>query len=256
MSILKDHKRLARLSESIGVGTHGERPMTPIEVAYAIEDLKNATGDSIKDIARNRLHVDPSTCRLFLSLLDLPPEWSGMFHYGSADSSGRIPLSLACRIAPKFKNNKLTKRQVDLLKSAMLDSNESAKRDDIIAVITCIANHPEKSTEQCIRDIMNLTPKIIRGYVVITDIDSDFVSKIRKECTNSDMTEQEILLLKLSKHFSKNSINGVKIKNDKFVQISFDKKGYAEFYSMAKKKGVSANSLVDHILSKEVEDYG
>lgn len=248
--------RLAKLNESIGVGTHGERPMTPIEVAYAIEDLKKATGDSIKDIARNRLHVDPSTCRLFLSLLDLPPEWHGMFHYGSADNSGRMPLSLACRIAPKFKNNKLTRHQVDLLKGAMLDSNESAKRDDIIAVITCIANHQEKSTEQCIQDIMNLTPKIIRGYVVITDIGSDFVSKIRKECTNSGMPEHEILLSKLSKYFSKSSINGVKIKNDKFVQILLDKKGYDEFYNITNKEGVSANNLVDHILSKEDEAYG
>lgn len=255
MSILNDPERLAKLKGSIGVRTHGERPMTPIEVAHAIEDLKKATGDSLKDIAKNRLHVNPSTCRMFLSLLDIP-ELSGMFHYGPADNSGRIPLTLAYRIAPKFKNNKLTKHQIDLLKDAMLNSNEPARRDDIIAVLACMKNHPEKSIEECIREIMNVTPKIIHGYVVITDISSSFVSTIRKKCINSSMLEQEILLSKLSKHFSKNSVNEAKIKNDKFVQISFDKSGYNEFYSMAKKEDVSANNLVDYILSKEIEANG
>ena len=249
MSILNDPQRLAKLRYSIGTHTHGERPLTPIQVAYAINDLKEASGDSLGNIAKKRLHVNLTTCELFLSFLDLPQEMVGMFHYGQADGSGRMPFSLAKWIAPNLKDNKLTKDKVDLLKGAMLDSDKPATRDDIIAVITCMKKHPEKSGKQCIQEIMNMTPEIVRGYLVITDIDPNIVSDIRKECKISSLSEHDTLLSKLSKHFSENSIGGVRVKDDKFIQISFDEKGHEEFYDMAKKENKSANDLVNHILS-------
>ena len=98
---------------------------------------------------------------------------------------------------------------------------------------------------------MNLTPEIVRGYLIITDIDPKIVSEIRKESEKLGMGEHDVLLSKLAKHFSKSSVDGVRIKNDKFIQISFDEKGHEEFYNMAKKKDISANDLVNHILSKE-----
>ena len=203
-------------------------------------------------IAKKRLHVTIDTCNLFLSFLDLPRELVGIFHFGPADGSGRMPFSLAKWIAPNLKGNKLTKDHVDLLKGAMLDPDKPARRDDIIAIITCMTKNPEKSGKQCIQEIMNMTPEIIRGYLVITDIDPEIVLEIRKESKKSGMQEHNILLSKLSKHFSENSIDGVRIKNGKFIQISFNATGHHEFYDMAKKENTSANELVNHILSKEV----
>ena len=256
MSILDDPQRLAKLRYSIGTHTHGKRPMTPIEVAVAIKDLEEASGDSLKNIANKRLHVTVDTCNLFLPFLDLPPELVGMFHFGSADGSGRMPFSLVRWIAPNLKNNKLTTDQVDLLKGAMLDPDKSATRDDIIAIIRCMTENPEKSGKQCIREIMNMTPVIVRGYLIITDIDPEIVLETRKEGEKYGKREHDVLLLKISKYFSKNSVKGVRIKNDKFVQISLDENGHKEFYNMAKKENVSANDLVNHILSKEVTCYG
>ena len=247
---------MAKLSYSIGTHTHGERPLTPIQVAYAIKDLKEASGDSLGYIAKKRLHVTPDTCNLFLSFLDLPRELVGMFHFGPADGSGRMPFSLAKWIAPSLKDNKLTKNHVDLLKGAMLDPEKPATRDDIIAMINCMTKNPEKSGKQCIQEIMNMTPEIVRGYLVITDIDPEIVLEIRKESKKSGMQEHEVLLSKLSKHFSENSIDGVRIKNDKFIQISFDENGHGEFYDMANKEDISANELINHILSKEVTIHG
>ena len=163
-----------------------------------------------------------------------------------------MPFSLAKWIAPNLKDNKLTKDQVDLLKGAMLDPDKPATRDDIIAVIFCMTKNPEKSGKQCIQEIMNLTPEIVRGYLVITDIDPEIVSDIRKEGEKSGMPEQDVILSKLSKYFSEHSIDGVRVKDDKFIQISFDEKGHGEFYDMAKKEDISANDLVNNILSKEM----
>ena len=179
-----------------------------------------------------------------------------MFHFGPADGSGRMPFSLAKWIAPSLKDNKLTKNHVDLLKGAMLDPEKPATRDDIIAMINCMTKNPEKSGKQCIQEIMNMTPEIVRGYLVITDIDPEIVLEIRKESKKSGMQEHEVLLSKLSKHFSENSIDGVRIKNDKFIQISFDENGHGEFYDMANKEDISANELINHILSKEVTIHG
>ena len=225
--------------------------MTPIQVAHAIKDLKEASGDSLGHIAKKRLHVTLDTCNLFLSFLDLPRELVGMFHFGSVDGSGRMPFSLAKWIARNLKDNKLTKDNVDLFKGAMLDPDKPATRDDIIAVINCMTKNPEKSGNQCIQEIMNITPEIVRGYLVIADIDPEIVLEIRKEGEKSGIPEHDVLLSKLSKHFSENSIEGVRVKNDKFIQISFDGNGHDEFYDMAKKEDISANEMVNHILSKE-----
>lgn len=256
LSILNDPKRLAKLRYSIGTHEKGVRPLTPIQVAYALNDLKKDSGDSLVNIAKKRLHVDPSTCGLFLPLLDLPLELVGMFHYGKVDGSGRMPFSLGRWIAPRLKNNKLTKDHVDLLKGAMLDPDKTATRDDIIAVITCMTKNPDKSGKQCIQEIMNMTPEIIHGYLVITDIDKDIVLEIRNQSKKLDVPESEVLLSKLSKHFSENSINAVRIKDDKFIQISLNKTGHEEFYNMAKNEDVSANDLVNHILNKEDRTHG
>lgn len=245
MTMLHDPERLARLKLSIGTRMR-QRPMTPAEVAVAIEEFAAETGEPIEKVAR-RLGVRADTCRMFLAILDLPKDWWGLWHFGQADSSGRLPFSMAGKLGNRFKNGKLAKDDLDMLKGAALDSKRPMRRDDLTNILAYKAKNPEKTLERCITDVMNLTPERITSYVVITDIDPGFLAKIGK----NDSSIKDAITAMLERNFSDGVVADLRIKDDIYLHILLDKKGHDEFYALAKRRNVPASCLINHLCSEE-----
>jgi len=248
-AMLDNPKLMARLKLSIGTGTRGDRPMTPAEVALAIRNVSDETGDSIDKVAR-RLQVHPDTCRMFLSILDLPKDWRGMWHFGRADSSGRLPFSIAGKLGSRFKNSRLTKDDLDLLKGAALDPARPARRDDITNILSYHLKNPEKTLGQCIRDIMKMTPQKISSHVIITDIDPDMLAAITPE--GGDPRDAAIGIL--AGHFPEGAIRDLRVKDGMHLQILLSEDGYDEFYALARRANQPAKNLINHLCALGVRE--
>ena len=243
MTMLHDPERLARLKLSVGTLTHDNRPMTPVEVAFAIREFVDETGEGLPNIAK-RLGVTVDTCKMFLAILDLPKDWHGIWHFGRSDSSRSLPFSMAGKIAPKFKNGNLTKNDLDMLKGAALDPEKPARRDDITNILAYHSKNPEKTLQDCIKTIMNLTPEKISSYVVITDINPKFLKPDDQHTRNS-------VLDMLKKYFPNGSVEDLRIKDGSHLMILFDEQGYDKFYEMARRRNIPAKNLINYLRSEE-----
>ena len=235
---------------SIGVRTHGERPMTPYKVALSIQELINETGDDLKKIG-NRLKVTPDTCKMFLAILDMPPDWWDILRFGTADGSGRLPFSMASKVAPKFKKGEIIEDDLDLLKGAAVHPTTPALRDDINNIISCYSTNPDKSIQDCIKEIMNLVPDKISSFIIITDIDPKFVEKIKK---TDDTNVNQLLIKILSKYFPEKSIENIRIKNEIFIQLFLNEVGHKSFYALAEKKGLLPKEVINDLLDEEISN--
>ena len=234
---------MARLKLSIGTRTHNNRPMTPVEVALAIREFADETGSTMDNIAK-RLGVHTDTCRMFLAILDLPKDWWGIWHFGSADSSGLLPFSMASKLSSRFKNNKLTKDDLDLLKGAALNPKKPARRDDITNILSYHSKNPNATMKSSIKDIMNLIPEKISSYVIITDIDLKFLKPDAESA-------RKYILKTLEKYFVNKSVEDLRIKGESHLLILFNKEGYDRFYELARKENIPAKNLLNHLCSKE-----
>jgi len=241
---------MAELKMSIGTKSHGDRPLTPVEVARAIQDLQKETKEPLEKIA-DRLGVHKDTCNMFLSILDLPNDWHDIWRFGQADESGRLPFSMASRLAPKFKKNLLSKNDLDLLKGAALDPKMPARRDDVSNILTCISKNPEKTLEKCFEEIMNLIPERIPAFVFITDIKPEFVAELKSRSEKIGKPVKEIILEIFSHYFPTNSVEDLRIKNEQYIQILFNEEGHNALYKLAEDEGTVLKNLINHIFIKE-----
>jgi hypothetical protein len=241
---------MAELKMSIGTKTHGDRPLTPVEVAIGIQELQKETGETLENIAR-RLAVDKSTCNMFLAILDLPKDWHDIWRFGKADESGRLPFSMASKIAPKFKKNLLSKNDLDLLKGAAMDPKIPARRDDIHNIITCISKNPGKTVAKCIEEIMNLVPERIPGFVFITDINPEFVIDLKTRSNETQKSVKEIIKEIFSRYFPVNSVEDLRIKEERYIQILFNEEGHNYLYNLAEKEKLPLKNVINYIFEKE-----
>ena len=240
---------MARLKLSVGTHTRGERPMMPAEAALALKEFTEETHETVEGVAR-RLGVHPDTCRLFLSILDLPSDWREIWHFGKADGTGRLPFSMAGRLASGFRNGTLSKDDLDLLKGAVLDPDNPARREDITNILSCRYKNPDKPLEECIREIMNLTPRRIQSYVIITDIDLGTASLPRDD---ADGTEGSIMST-LAQHLPGGSVEDLRICDGRHLQICLTKEGYDGFYRLAGRLGLAPKDLANHLCSRGTEE--
>lgn len=216
--------------------------MTPTEVAVAMREFAAETGETVDGIAR-RLRVHPDTCRMFFAILDLPPDWRGIWHFGQADSSGRLPFSMAGMMSARFVDGTLSKNDLDLLKGAALDPDRPARRDDIANILSCRFKNPDKPISKCIKEIMGLTPRRISSYVIITDIDPTLVAA------------KDSVAGALSARLPKGSVKDLRIRDGKHVQILLTRAGYDGFYGLADQMDVKPKDLVKTLCSEYVQAH-
>ena len=244
MAMLDNPRRMAELTFSVGSGTRGDRVMTPAEAALAIRDLMRETGETVSGMAR-RLHVHEDTCRAILSILDLPREWRGMWRYGRADGSGRLPFSMAAKLGPAYRTGRITKEELDMLKEAALDRDRPARCEDISGILSYHHRNPGKAMSECIAAIMSLAPDRAPQYVIITDISGALLARM----SGSGGTPGDAIRGVLSEVLG-GEVQAVRVKDGKFAHIMLDKAAREGFYALAARKGLPAKDLVNRLCSE------
>lgn len=262
LRVLDNPSLLAQLIMSVGTGS-SNRPMNPYDAARAIkeliEDIKNvhkaktdkylSNSKAVEDAAR-RLGITTSTCQEFLHVLKMPPSWRGVLAFRGNRRDGRLPFTIARKLAPRYKSGKLSEDDLNLLMSVAV--NQNATRDDIEDIVIYKDKNKSLQLTECVKHIMNLTPIIIKGFVTITDVNPALLRKVKSV---QDITGAKAVQTLLIKQLGGNAIKDVQIKHKSYAQIVFsDKSGSDEFYNLAKKHTTSPNNLINSLLLSEIGD--
>ena len=139
----------------LSVGTHKqERILSPVEVAQLLETEINA-GATIQEISKEILLNPTMTTRLH-RLLNLAPE---IQHLVGWEGKPKISPSTASEIA----RLKILKEQ-EFLANAALENRLSKK--EVIQIIE-VRNKFNKPIGECVEEIIEMRPRIIRRYLFI-----------------------------------------------------------------------------------------
>lgn len=243
MDLLKDPKRFARLLRSIGVGVQKKRPLTPIEVATEIEELKKEINGTNSEVAE-RLHVDPKQILDFLKLLRLPSSIQHTLGYGRIDL-GRIPFTTGARISELD-----SKEDMKILANSVLDEDKVViKKEEVQQLVNLKKRNPEKSIDECISQILKIRPRITTSYLIVSDLKESIAENLEKKSKQIGKNLNDFALEILAKFFPEQSMEEVIIKDQKYIKIALTEEGYKKFYEY--KKTYSINEIANHLFESE-----
>jgi hypothetical protein len=162
----------------LSVGIHKrERILSPIEVAVLMEKTINA-GSTIREISEE-ITLDPTMVARFLRLLNLVPE---IRHHISWGDRSHISFSVASEIARLS-----IPRDQEFLGNATLKHQLS--KSEVIETIQTM-NKFGKPVEQCVDEVLQIRPQVIKRYLFIGTIKSP---ELQKRLSEMSQRERDIL---------------------------------------------------------------
>ena len=253
MPILTDGIRLARLKRSIGRDHADPRPLYPIEVAKYMQEMKDDLGVSSNKEIAVRLSLknqNPALVSDFLSLLSRPSKkFDDVWGWGSQMEIGRIPWSMCRRLGQYYAKKSITGEDYEKIVSGVL--NGEIPTSGVEEILSLMKKNPGKSCDDCCKEILNMVPEIIKYTVFIADLDSDIIAKINEKAVKESKSKDEIIESVLSKHFGEDELEGVLLKDDKYIKIAFYEKGREKLDEICKKERKSLIDIFNHIFARE-----
>jgi hypothetical protein len=146
----------------LSVGSHrGTRPLTPVEVAQAVQTSLDA-GSTLQEIAEF-LHLEgTSVLTKFVRLLRLSPDVRHLVDWGKSDST--IGFTAASEIARLNKPDE----QMQLCQAGLQQQLGSAEMKQILQ----LHRRSRQSIEECVAEILRLRPRVQRIHVFIGAVTS------------------------------------------------------------------------------------
>ena len=268
MPILTDGIRLARLKRSIGrqhaETEDGNRPLSPIEVARYMKEMqddlsKESLQSSDTEIAKrlgniNKTTGEPNSTLVsdFLGMLERPSERYDLVWGWGTEKAVKLGLKIAwsmCRRLGQYYGKKIiTDEDYGMMVSGILEGK--IPTSDAIEILALKKKNPEKSFEDCCKEISNLVPEIITSTIFVADLDLDIITKINEKATNESKSVDEIIEPILSKYFEEDELEGFLLKST-YIKIQFSEKGRKKLDEVCKKEKRTTGSIVNHIFTKE-----
>jgi len=248
-SILKDGIRLTRLKLSIGRDHVDPRPLFPIQVAKYLKEMKEELDDPSNIKTANRLGISTGQISDFLGMLDAPStKYDDVWGWGQF-KGGRLPFSM-CRRMGKFYAQKIISEE-DF--GRLVNGAQSGKipTSSIEEIVYLKKKNPKKSFNECCKEISNLIPEKITSIVFIADLDSNIIEKINEKARKESKSKEEIAESVLSKYLEGENLEGVLIKNDKYIKIALNKKGRQKLDEIAAKEKKSLVEIINHLFFKD-----
>jgi hypothetical protein len=254
MPILSDGIRLARLRRSIGRDHTEPRPLSPFEVASFIQEMKDDLNTSSNTEVAERLGLKgEQMVKDFLSLLDRPSKkFDDIWGWGKFVPDNKIGFSMGRRLGAWYANKIITADNYERLVSGVL--NEEIPTVDAEEILYLKKKNPGKTFEDCCKEIGYRVPEVMKSIVFISDLDLSLSEKISKIAKDNDNTSNEIAESLLSKYFEGEQLEGILIKNDTIIKIAFSEKGREELDKICKKDKISRESIINHLLLKEIQN--
>lgn len=248
-SILKDGIRLARLKRSIGLDHVDPRPLFPIQVARYMEEMKEELDDPSNRKTAKRLEVSTGLISDFLGMLEAPPiKYDHVWGWGPF-KGGRLPWSM-CRRMGKFYAQKIISEE-DF--GRLVNGAQSGKipTSSIEEIVYLKKKNPKKSFNECCKEISNLIPEKITSIVFIADLDSNIIEKIKEKARKESKSEEEIAESVLSKYLGDENLEGVLIKNDKYIKIALNKNARQKLDEITEKENKTIVEIISYLFLKE-----
>lgn len=160
---------LGRLRMSVGYGGHKKgRPLSPVEVAVLLRKARRH-GASVAECAEAAQLHGTGILR-FLRILDLPPDLQHLIDWGSGKDF--VGFSAAVE-ATKLKNPEDQRALV----AAILASNLNSKE---VGQVSQLRHRSGRSIDECVREILQMRPRVLKRYVFIGSIAVENVEKMRE----------------------------------------------------------------------------
>lgn len=237
-----------------GRGKKYSRPLTPIECAEYIQEIKNETGESDHDISKrlqlgkpksgsgkilNDIDIekpDPSQVQSFLRLLKISKK--SVHLIGFKGDPHPVKFSTATKVY-KFE----PEIQDKLLQSVQ---KYNFTRDDVLDILQYMKKH-DTSVDESIQVIKNLKPESVLQYMISYIVPSSvhsFLSSI-----NSVDEVREHVFKKFQENLS-GVIESVIVEGNLMV-ITMDESSYKSFEQKMKEKDLTYNEYIERIIVGE-----
>lgn len=217
------------------VGTHrSERPLSPVEVAEALEMLVES-GASLQDVAE-ALHLENTTMLgRFRRLLHLSPSIWHLVAWGQSPSS--ISLTIASELA-RLDSAEAQQQVVDATLENELKSSE-------VRQIVQVLQRSQQSPSEAIQSVIRLRPQVTRRHVFVGAVLSPDVSSA---LTNMTQGERDAFLGRaIRKHQTDLPSFNVRLATERFTLVGGD-----EFAAALRALPHGFESAVNRCLEAEV----
>lgn len=247
MSLIQNGRKLALLKRSVGRDHAEPRPLSPIQVAEYLEEMKSELGDPSGEKTATRLGISASLVSDFTYMVNLPPKFHDVLGWGPYKGD-RIPWSMFRRAGPFLKNGTIT--QDDLWTVISGVHQKRIPTSSVEEILYLKKKNPKKTIGECCREILNLIPDKIKYVVFIASLDPSVKDGIQKAASGKAVSPDDLAESVLSKHLGKDDTEGVLIKNGQ-IKVALTEQGRKNLDGVAKKEKVPLTMIVNHLLRKD-----
>ena len=248
IKLIDDIDKYSDLIMSVGVqgnSIKGERPLIPIEVANRIKRMIDENEESLSETA-HRLGLgrgksedpydskDTTQIRCFLNLLKLSPRSSMTLGFGRSDPD-KIPFSTGSEIAKLDSHDEQDK----VIQSAL---EHDLRKEDAQKIVRYRNEHQESTIEECIEQVLQVTPVQSISNVVCCTLDRQFADKI--EPIVNRLAER--LSMRLDGIVSKTRIKG------KIIMVFMDDRAFTTLKREQKKQNSTFSQYINSIIGEIV----
>lgn len=225
---------------------YSDRPLTPIEVAEDISELKRELNDDYKQLQK-RLPIKKDMIKNFERLLLLPKEIQDSISFGDSRSGGVLSFSTAAAIARLDDRDDMV-----ILGLAVIDLPRPIRQTEVKDIISLKKKNKDKEIEDCISEILKITrPKVIRRYIFISGLKKAIIARLKFKAKKEHKKLDDVALEILSSYFSKDEAKSVNVFSD-FMRISLSKEGHDRLHRIPKEKEILLKDVVNYIFEKRL----
>jgi len=245
MGIFNEPKRLAKLLASVKV-SDSVRPLSPIKTARWLKEGVDELGG--KQQVMDRVDIGKTMWAAFEKLLTIPEEIENAICWGKSNPDTlQIGFSVAHYLAEGLESSE----QIALL-NEMWEIDRPYTTEELKRIKSFYKSNPGISIEEAVGHILKLDrpPKKEIIFIFISGLKESICQNLKKRSEENNLSLDEFAKQIFSKNFSKNSITGIKVRQN-VIRLVFSEKGKKEFNKIARDKKINKNDIVNHIFETE-----
>ena len=243
MPLIHDGHKLALLKRSVGRDHAEPRPLSPIQVAEYIEEMKSDLDDPSGRKTAARLGISPSLVSDFTAMIGLPPEFRRLLGWGP--HKGGVPWSVFRRAGPFLRNGTVTQDDLRTVMNGVLQGQIPASLVEEILYLK--KKNPDKAIGECRREILNLIPAKTKYVVFVADLEPAVKDGTLKAASDKAVSPDDLVESVLSEHLGQGNTEGVLIRQGR-IKIALTERGRKNLGSAAKRNKVPLAAVANRLL--------
>jgi len=242
LGVFNDPKSLAKLLASVKVNDR-KRPLTPIETAQYLQQGVVELG-SVEDVMK-RVDLKKSMWTGFQKLLDINEDIESSVIWGESNpETMELGFSVAHSIASLEPDDQVT------LVNAMWEYKQPFPFEVIQKIKSIHKENPEKPLTDSISSVLKIELPANTIEIFISGLKTEIYENLKTISIKKNIPLEQFTKEVLSKHFSENSIHGIKISKN-LIRIGFSKDGKKEFNKLTSNSRSIKNNFINSLLEKD-----